>query len=42
MQTGGVRCWGSNDDGRCGYGTAGGEYIGDDETPASMGDVPLM
>ncbi len=36
-----VRCWGSNYVGELGYGTTE-TYIGDDETPASMGDVPLL
>ena len=34
-----VRCWGSNASGALGYGNA--ETIGDDETPASAGDVAL-
>ncbi len=41
MQMGGVRCWGDNSWGQLGYGSGVG-YIGDDETPASMGDVPLQ
>ncbi|MFO8071627.1 MAG: hypothetical protein R6V85_07105 [Polyangia bacterium] len=43
IETGEVRCWGRND-GQLGYGDDFGdeEYIGDDETPASAGDVPVM
>jgi alpha-tubulin suppressor-like RCC1 family protein len=38
-----VRCWGMDDVGELGYGLGPGvTYIGDDETPASMGDVPLL
>jgi len=37
LTSGGVRCWGH--DGALGYAAAG--AVGDDETPASMGDVPL-
>jgi alpha-tubulin suppressor-like RCC1 family protein len=33
-----IRCWGNNDFGQLGYGHT--EDIGDDETPASAGDVP--
>jgi alpha-tubulin suppressor-like RCC1 family protein len=36
-----VRCWGTNYVGELGYGTSD-PYIGNDETPASMGDVPLL
>jgi alpha-tubulin suppressor-like RCC1 family protein len=39
METGAVRCWGSNTYGQLGYGHT--QNIGDDETPASAGDVPL-
>ena len=34
-----VRCWGSGGQGRLGYGNT--ITIGDDETPASAGDVPM-
>src|SRR5690606_33905643 len=34
-----VRCWGNNDYGQLGYGHM--MDIGDDETPAAAGDVPL-
>ena len=36
---GAVRCWGSGERGGLGYGTT--ENIGDDETPASAGDVDV-
>jgi alpha-tubulin suppressor-like RCC1 family protein len=36
-----VRCWGTPALGRLGYGYLGGP-IGDDETPASKGDVPVF
>ena len=39
LDTGGVRCWGVGMYGALGYGNT--EYIGDDETPASAGDVPF-
>ena len=39
MRTGGVRCWGENVHGQLGYASV--EPVGDDETPASMGDVQL-
>jgi alpha-tubulin suppressor-like RCC1 family protein len=39
MTGGGVRCWGTNLWGELGYVSAG--AVGDDETPASAGDVPL-
>jgi alpha-tubulin suppressor-like RCC1 family protein len=39
LEGGTVRCWGVARNGQLGYGN--GEDIGDDETPASAGDVPL-
>jgi alpha-tubulin suppressor-like RCC1 family protein len=39
LASGGVRCWGSGQNGELGYGNT--EDIGDDETPADAGDVPL-
>jgi cysteine-rich repeat protein len=39
LDTGAVRCWGLNYKGQLGYGHL--QTIGDDETPASAGDVPL-
>jgi cysteine-rich repeat protein len=39
LDTGAVRCWGANYLGQLGYGHL--QTIGDDETPASAGDVPL-
>ena len=39
LDTGGLRCWGSGDSGRLGYGNH--NTVGDNETPASVGDVPL-
>lgn len=50
LDTGAIRCWGANNYGQLGYGTcpATGDYddltcsIGDDETPASVGDVPIF
>ena len=40
LTTGDVRCWGSGASGRLGYGNT--NHIGDDETPASAGDVPIF
>ncbi|HET7538262.1 MAG TPA: hypothetical protein VFK05_00270 [Polyangiaceae bacterium] len=39
LSEGRVRCWGRGSDGALGYGN--GLDIGDDETPASAGDVPV-
>jgi alpha-tubulin suppressor-like RCC1 family protein len=39
LDTGKVRCWGGNAGGQLGYGHT--RSIGDDEAPASAGDVPL-
>jgi len=39
LTTGAVRCWGLNDYGQLGYGNT--NKIGDDETPASAGDVDV-
>lgn len=39
LRGGGVRCWGWGHQGALGYGN--GQNVGDDETPASAGDVPL-
>ncbi len=40
LTTGGVRCWGYGGSGRLGYGNT--NQIGDNETPASAGDVPVF
>ncbi|MEX1367243.1 MAG: hypothetical protein AB1Z98_29220 [Nannocystaceae bacterium] len=40
LDTGRLRCWGNGGDGRLGYGDL--NTIGDDETPAAVGDVPLV
>jgi alpha-tubulin suppressor-like RCC1 family protein len=40
LDTGRVRCWGAGAAGQLGYGNA--EDVGDDETPASAGDVPVF
>lgn len=40
LQTGAVRCWGYNLFGELGYGNT--NWIGDDETPASAGDVSFF
>jgi alpha-tubulin suppressor-like RCC1 family protein len=39
LESGKVRCWGRNNGGTLGYGSS--EMIGDDETPASAGDVDV-
>jgi alpha-tubulin suppressor-like RCC1 family protein len=39
LDTGGVRCWGDGSRGALGYGNT--KNIGDNETPASAGDLPL-
>jgi alpha-tubulin suppressor-like RCC1 family protein len=39
LDTGAVRCWGSGSSGQLGYGNT--DNIGDDETPASVGDVNI-
>ena len=39
LDTEAVRCWGLNDEGQLGYGHT--RNIGDDETPASAGEVML-
>jgi alpha-tubulin suppressor-like RCC1 family protein len=40
LATGAVRCWGFGFRGQLGYGDQ--STIGDDETPASVGDVPIF
>ncbi len=40
LDTGSVRCWGSGEFGSIGYGNT--NNIGDNETPASAGDVPVL
>jgi alpha-tubulin suppressor-like RCC1 family protein len=40
LDTGGVRCWGYGSDYQLGYGSF--RNIGDDETPASIGEVPIL
>jgi len=39
LDTGGVRCWGAGQSGSLGYGNT--NNVGDNETPAMAGDVPL-
>lgn len=39
LAEGELRCWGDGSDGSLGYGTL--DNVGDDETPASVGDVPV-
>jgi alpha-tubulin suppressor-like RCC1 family protein len=39
LETGTLRCWGAGESGQLGYGNK--NTIGDDETPASVGDVPF-
>lgn len=40
LEDGALVCWGSNSDGRLGYGYATG-FVGDDETPADVGAVQV-
>jgi len=40
LDTGGVRCWGRNSEGQLGYGHT--NRIGDNETPASVGNIPFL
>jgi alpha-tubulin suppressor-like RCC1 family protein len=40
LEAGGIRCWGNGYNGPLGYGNR--DTIGDDETPASAGDVPYL
>src|SRR6185369_17045588 len=40
LESGSARCWGRGSTGALGYGNL--QDIGDDETPASAGDVPLL
>jgi alpha-tubulin suppressor-like RCC1 family protein len=41
LQSGKLRCWGYGLDGELGYGSADKQLLGDDETPAAAGDVPV-
>ena len=40
LTSGSLRCWGAGYVGQLGYGNT--KFIGDDETPASAGDVPVL
>ena len=40
LKENGLRCWGSEQYGMLGFGEPVG-FVGDDETPASLGDVPV-
>lgn len=40
LDTGRVRCWGDGAAGQLGHGDA--ESVGDDESPAAAGDVPIF
>lgn len=40
LADGALRCWGQGADGRLGYGNEA--HVGDDESPASVGDVPVI
>jgi len=40
LDTGKVRCWGDDSEGQLGYGNN--QRVGDNETPADVGDVPLF
>jgi hypothetical protein len=40
LTSGALRCWGDGYVGQLGYGNT--KFIGDDETPASAGDVPVL
>jgi alpha-tubulin suppressor-like RCC1 family protein len=42
LEGGRMRCWGNDSSGELGYGRPLGGPIGDDETPASAGDVPVF
>jgi alpha-tubulin suppressor-like RCC1 family protein len=41
LETGAVRCWGLNVLGSLGYGLEGNQAIGNNETPADLGDIDL-
>ena len=47
LTSGALRCWGAGYSGQLGYGNMDdlsykSKFIGDDETPASAGDVPVL